>query len=122
MKSHVQNELRLGRQRDRARDIACSLEEENAQLTELLTDACAFLTSEDAYDITELLEKSHALGIPVYDGIARCELCGNTRLDDSSRDACLRGEPYAPVKQRADGMVLCQPCEDGRVALAKEGS
>jgi hypothetical protein len=51
---------------ERAINIAVALEEECAHLRALLTDACAYLTSEGAYDITDLLEKAHSMGIEVY--------------------------------------------------------
>jgi hypothetical protein len=39
-----------------------------AELRELLTLACAYLVSEDADDITDLLERATVLGIDAYSG------------------------------------------------------
>jgi hypothetical protein len=46
-----------------------ALEGENEVLTRLLRQACQYLTSEDSYDMTKLLEEAHDIGITdCYDG------------------------------------------------------
>jgi hypothetical protein len=55
---------------ERARAMAQALEEDSVRLTALLRRACGCLSSENAYDLTALLEEAHAIGITdCYDGV-----------------------------------------------------